>query len=465
MAKRKSTMATTGVVRCGDRQLAANKGGLPSSLTMTTTRGQSAAAETIADVSSSSSQRSPTTVDRLKYKGRTEEITSPLSAQLLEFCESELFPETAAAVQISEVGSSSNCCYEEHSSHSTGLSHTQDMSKLSGGAGAEKKNDEIATAGDNTTAATAGDGAANNNNNFSVFFDPQEDDISRSIDFNFSIPPQFLLDGQFDLSLFNGQGPVPNGGGQYPPEQPAGQLIPPPLPQPYEEECLSSVPSSYMPSCSILDYLPLPLPAENSGVFAGGAMFQPQELDFQADNNGSRSLFCPDTISRPYNFSNDLQAVSSESQHLVSGAGSTSTPLASDITSLEDSTFKVGKLSVEQRKEKIHRYLKKRNERNFSKKIKISFIRLILCYNIHISVLPSIGVHTHQGLGRDRERYPMSLFSECWCRSISLLKRDEESLQVVVGKTLYNTFKPLKTSIINNLVEPIQILIIMGLNA
>nr|GMD75446.1 probable serine/threonine-protein kinase ndrD isoform X4 [Ipomoea batatas] len=290
-----------------------------------------------------------------------EEITSPLSAQLLEFCESELFPETAAAVQISEVGSSSNCCYEEHSSHSTGLSHTQDMTKFSGGAGAEK-NDEIPTAGDNNTPATSGGGAANNNNNFSVFFDPQEDDISRSIDFNFTIPPQFLLDGQFDLSLLNGQGPVPNGGGQYPPEQPAGQLIPPPLPQPYEEECLSSVPSSYMPSCSILDYLPLSLPAENSGIFTGGAMFQPQELDFQADNNGSR-LFCPDTISRPYNFSNDLQAVSS-------GAGSTSTPLASDITSLEDSTFKVGKLSVEQRKEKIHRYLKKRNERNFSKKIK-----------------------------------------------------------------------------------------------
>nr|GMD81656.1 probable serine/threonine-protein kinase ndrD isoform X1 [Ipomoea batatas] len=304
----------------------------------------------------------------LLFRKLQEEITSPLSAQLLEFCESELFPETAAAVQISEVGSSSNCCYEEHSSHSTGLSHTQDMSKFSAG-GVEKNNDEIPTAGDNNTAATAGGGAANNNNNFSVFFDPQEDDISRSIDFNFTIPPQFLLDGQFDLSLLNGQGPVPNGGGQYPPEQPAVQLIPPPLPQPYEEECLSSVPS-YMPSCSILDYLPLSLPAENSGIFTGGAMFQPQELDFHADNNGSRSLFCPDTISRPYNFSNDLQAVSSESQQLVSGAGSTSTPLASDITSLEDSTFKVGKLSVEQRKEKIHRYLKKRNERNFSKKIK-----------------------------------------------------------------------------------------------
>jgi hypothetical protein len=45
--------------------------------------------------------------------------------------------------------------------------------------------------------------------------------------------------------------------------------------------------------------------------------------------------------------------------------------LTPEISNLEDSTFKVGKLSVEERKEKIHRYMKKRNERNFSKKIKV----------------------------------------------------------------------------------------------
>lgn len=45
--------------------------------------------------------------------------------------------------------------------------------------------------------------------------------------------------------------------------------------------------------------------------------------------------------------------------------------VTSDITNMEESSYKVGKLSVEQRKEKIHRYLKKRNERNFSKKIKV----------------------------------------------------------------------------------------------
>lgn len=42
------------------------------------------------------------------------------------------------------------------------------------------------------------------------------------------------------------------------------------------------------------------------------------------------------------------------------------------ISSLDDCDFKVGRLSVEERKEKIHRYMKKRNERNFNKKIKVS---------------------------------------------------------------------------------------------
>ncbi|XP_026657038.2 two-component response regulator-like PRR1 [Phoenix dactylifera] len=58
-------------------------------------------------------------------------------------------------------------------------------------------------------------------------------------------------------------------------------------------------------------------------------------------------------------------------QHLMDGCSGSPTKLpASDISALEESTFKVGRLSMEERKEKIHRYLKKRNERNFSKKIK-----------------------------------------------------------------------------------------------
>ncbi|CAL9045511.1 unnamed protein product, partial [Musa banksii] len=55
----------------------------------------------------------------------------------------------------------------------------------------------------------------------------------------------------------------------------------------------------------------------------------------------------------------------------MAGSGCSPTPLAAtDISAMDDSSFKVGRLSVEERKEKIDRYMKKRAERNFSKKIK-----------------------------------------------------------------------------------------------
>nr|CAB3494481.1 unnamed protein product [Digitaria exilis] len=45
-------------------------------------------------------------------------------------------------------------------------------------------------------------------------------------------------------------------------------------------------------------------------------------------------------------------------------------PAATEASTLEDQSFKSARISVEERREKIHRYIKKRNERNFSKKIK-----------------------------------------------------------------------------------------------
>lgn len=77
-----------------------------------------------------------------------------------------------------------------------------------------------------------------------------------------------------------------------------------------------------------------------------------------------------------------MKALSTENQQLVGGGGTTSTPLASEMSNLEESSFKVGKLSVEQRKEKIDRYMKKRNERNFSKKIKVISLPLPLLLSL-----------------------------------------------------------------------------------
>ncbi|RWW83422.1 hypothetical protein BHE74_00008079 [Ensete ventricosum] len=83
--------------------------------------------------------------------------------------------------------------------------------------------------------------------------------------------------------------------------------------------------------------------------------------------------FGQEAIARAYS-PGDLQVISGGGQHLMVGcSGNSRPPLpATDISPLEDSSYRVGRLSVEERKEKIHRYMKKRNERNFSKKIKVA---------------------------------------------------------------------------------------------
>lgn len=76
-----------------------------------------------------------------------------------------------------------------------------------------------------------------------------------------------------------------------------------------------------------------------------------------------------------------MKAISNESQHLVSAVGC-SNPLAAEVTTFEDPSYnKTGRCSVEDRREKIHRYMKKRNERNFSKKIKV----YISSYNLDLT--------------------------------------------------------------------------------
>eukprot|EP00261_Vitis_vinifera_P034064 XP_019075307.1 PREDICTED: uncharacterized protein LOC100242670 isoform X5 [Vitis vinifera] len=334
-----------------------------------------------------------------------DDISSPISAQLFEFFNSELFPET---LQSSGGTSSSNGCCEDNSSYPTTLPLPPEISKFT-------SNHETATLplpsdinkfnsnheNNATTATTTSTTTtASNNSNLSIIFDSQEEidnDISASIGFSpsppFSVPPFFNPQSeQFDISPIPPQiqitDTVVDGLSQYPPD-PAPALIGPPLPSVCEEECLSSIPLPYMrlnpssPSCSFIEpatmgsYLlgnfTAALSADSCGIFSGGVLMAPelqaQELEYQGDNGG---IYCQDSMQRVFN-SSELQALSNENQQLVGGGGTT-TPLASEMSSLEESTFKVGKLSVEQRKEKIHRYMKKRNERNFSKKIKKNII-------------------------------------------------------------------------------------------
>ncbi|XP_057503475.1 uncharacterized protein LOC130787026 isoform X1 [Actinidia eriantha] len=317
-----------------------------------------------------------------------DDTPSPLSGEIFELCDPDLFQE---ALQNSEVNSN-HCSYEENNSNSytTNLSFASNQNHLPN-QNLETYTTKTTTASTTTTPTTTT--ATINNTNFSTIFDTPEEienDISASIDFSqptqFSLP-QFPINqqDQFDLSSFQPQAPLTNT------HVVNGLAHFPPLPSVFEDECLSSLIPSYPRlnsnssiSCSFLEpqmgpYLPsnlgTTLSAENSGIFNGnlfmGNEFQPQELEFQGDNGG---IFCPDQhLPRIYN-SSELQGLRNESQvgvHVMNGGGgSSATPLATEVPSLEDSAFKAAKLSAEERKEKIHRYMKKRSERNFSKKIK-----------------------------------------------------------------------------------------------
>lgn len=286
-----------------------------------------------------------------------DEITSPLNAQIFEFCESELFPET---LQNSEVASNSNCCYEEHSSYPPNHHHSSilppDMNQFTNATTAttilniKDENPETPTA---STPPLLNPTTAANQSNLSVVFDSTDDienDISVSIDFithptTFSIP-QYLNNipqdhhhhHQFDFSSFNNpqnQLTDPMAEHSSIPSSminPAVLMGPPNLPPVYEEECLSAVPpymrlsstssSSPNSACTLLDptnigqFLPGNLTAalttdhhNTPGIFNGsciflGTEFTPQELEFQGESGG---MFCPDPMQRVYNCPNELQ--------------------------------------------------------------------------------------------------------------------------------------------------------------
>ncbi|RDX92785.1 Zinc finger protein CO3, partial [Mucuna pruriens] len=325
-----------------------------------------------------------------------DEISSPISARIFELCDPDFFPET---LQNSEVTSSSNCCHEGKSSYATTISPPLDV--VDNNNKINTNSNIVTTSSSTTTTSTTTNNNINNNNNnnvtnsnnLSIFFDSQEEidnDISASIDFSsspsFVVPPLLPITTPQEQFDFSSAGSVLKGlSHQYTTDPVVAPLMGAPLPSVFDDDCISSIPSYVTlnpssPTGSYLNpgigvYMPpgslhTALSADSAGLFGGnillGSELQAQELDYQGENGGG--IYCTDSIQRVFN-PQELQALGNESQKLVTGAGS-SAALAPEISHLEDSTLKVGKLSVEQRKEKIHRYMKKRNERNFSKKIK-----------------------------------------------------------------------------------------------
>ncbi|KAL9225161.1 hypothetical protein vseg_001113 [Gypsophila vaccaria] len=306
----------------------------------------------------------------IKWK---DDISIPISAEIFDFDDSDIFHDT---LQSSEVTSSPNCYFQGDQNDQNGST----------------------TSSTTTTATTITAPNHHHGGNLSLIYDPQIDidnDISASIDFSTPpLPPLQPLAYNFNNNIpLVDHVALTTSLSQYPTSVVDSALAislmggpPLGLGTVYEDDCLSSVPqflrtavSSSSSSCTFLDpnsIGPFHTGSVNTGLCDGSTMFGGslfmtselqvnKELDFQGENAG---IFCADQLGR-YN-SGDLQAFSNESSQMNNGATNSSAPISTEISSLDDPTYKVGKLSAEQRKEKIHRYMKKRNERNFSKKIK-----------------------------------------------------------------------------------------------
>ncbi|GMH19919.1 hypothetical protein Nepgr_021760 [Nepenthes gracilis] len=201
----------------------------------------------------------------------------------------------------------------------------------------------------------------------------------------------YLTTSQQDQIDYTRQVPVTIDGFPQFPADAFAPLMALPLPPFLEEDCLYPVPPSLglnpcaAASCSFMDPstgsfypgdLNVAFASESRGLFdrtiSAGKELQQKQRDYQSYNPG---IFCTD---QPPGITNDgcIQELCNESQPTMISEAACSIPSTTETLNLEDSTFKVVKLSTAERKEKIDRYLKKRNERNFSKKIKVLFLSL-----------------------------------------------------------------------------------------
>ncbi|KDO43337.1 hypothetical protein CISIN_1g042408mg, partial [Citrus sinensis] len=218
---------------------------------------------------------------------RIDDISSPISGQIFDFCDPDLFSET---LQNSEVTSCSNGCYEENSSYYPNNNNPSSLpSEIhnfnSNNANNNNNNTPTSATTTTTTTTTSTTTTAattnNNSNNLSIIFDSSQEeidnDISASIDFSsspsFHQVPQFISSQEFQFD-FTSSSMQPNqilisdavtidsglSVSHYPNDPVNNNPLlghHPPLPSVFEEDCLSSVPSYVplnpsSPACSFL---------------------------------------------------------------------------------------------------------------------------------------------------------------------------------------------------------------------
>ncbi|KAF3780742.1 Zinc finger protein CONSTANS-LIKE 4 [Nymphaea thermarum] len=207
-----------------------------------------------------------------------------------------------------------------------------------------------------------------------------------------NFPPAFLpalpLNDQFDLSPlqpFSNSSPYgDNAAGpalSYALPAPIGFESSPPMPcvfgPPFEaeEECLSPF-ADFVQAAALAPVfhggMSTSIPVDQGRAFSAGSVHLiPVEpaptLELHPVRNGG--VFAAGAVRRVYS-AGDIQGLHHDQKQQLVGGACGGTPRSDSAAPLEDSAFKVGRYSVEERKQRIHRYLKKRNERNFNKKIK-----------------------------------------------------------------------------------------------
>ncbi|XP_056159430.1 uncharacterized protein LOC115691445 [Syzygium oleosum] len=186
----------------------------------------------------------------------TDDMSSPLSAQLLELCDPELFSES---IQNSEITSCSNCCYEDFPDSSKfslpeDSQNFGDLLQEDYGINTNTMATTPTTITSNTTTAAT----INYNGNQTAIFGLQEDinnDISASIDFSpsppflvspFVCPQQDHLMMDFpSVQLTENQLPLTNSTDRLPNctcETMSPLIGPPLIASVFKHDCLSSVP-------------------------------------------------------------------------------------------------------------------------------------------------------------------------------------------------------------------------------
>ncbi|GAB2217784.1 hypothetical protein Droror1_Dr00000996 [Drosera rotundifolia] len=316
-----------------------------------------------------------------------DEASSLISSEKHELCEPELFRET---VHDSEFASSFSCCYEDNSTYNVNpplpsnldddfCYITIDVNTLPSNHLDYAKNSTTATTSDSSTSLTSA--TITDTSNLSIVFECQQEfdnDISVSIDFSPSpsfSAPQYLATIQHDQLDFTSQ--LRADVSKFP-QYPADIMLPlmaSHLQPAYEEDHLSSGPpfvhlnpqaasySGLLASRGSLfpEHTNAELAAEYPGLLnrfiSVGEIVHVKGLDYPGEDVG---ILGPNHLSS-LRYSRCTQALSDENQQPASA-----TPSRAEISATE----KVAKLSVEERKEKIHRYMKKKSERNFNKKIK-----------------------------------------------------------------------------------------------